>query len=70
MQEVRFGPTRSRSILGSMNDFVIQVDAEFSRDVEIVYLDGVDLRLSEVPCGPLKYRNPAEVALELITRAA
>ena len=70
MQEVRFGPTRSRSVLGSMNDFVYQVDAEFSEGEEVVYLDEVDLRLSEVPCGPLKYRNPAEVALDLMTRAA
>ena len=70
MQEVRFGPTRSRSVLGSMNDFVYQVDAEFSEGEEVVYLDEVDLRLSEVPCGPLRYRNPAEVALDLMTRAA
>jgi hypothetical protein len=70
MQEVRFGPTRSRSVLGSMNDFVYQVDAEFSEGEDVVYLDEVDLRLSEVPCGPLKYRNPAEVALDLMTRAA
>lgn len=70
MQHVRFGPTRSKSVLGSMNEFVYQVDAEFSYSSEVVYLDGVDLRLSEVPCGPLKYRNPAEVALDLISRAA
>lgn len=70
MQEVRFRPTRSRSILGSMNDFAIQVDGEFSRGEEVVYLDAVDLRLSEVPCGPLKSANPAEVALALLTRAA
>ncbi len=70
MQQVRFGPTRSKSVLGSMNDFVYQVDAEFSQGREVVYLDGIDLRLSEVPCGPLKYRSPAEVALDLITRVA
>ena len=70
MQHVRFGPTRSRSVLGSMNDFVYQVDAEFHQGGEVVHLDGVNLRLSEVPCGPLKYRTPAEVAVELLTSAA
>ena len=64
------GRRAAGSVLGSMNDFVYQVDAEFSEGEEVVYLDEVDLRLSEVPCGPLRYRNPAEVALDLMTRAA
>lgn len=56
--------TESRSVLGSMNDFKIQVEyrlADFGDDA----YEELTFELSEVLCGPLDYGRPAEVALEL-----
>jgi hypothetical protein len=67
MADVRIDRTASRSILGSMNDFAVSVDAEFRyRAVEVVYLSEVNLRLSETPCGPLGYETPRMRALALL----
>ena len=70
MSLVRFGPTRSRSVLGSMNDFAWTARAYFQSDRPTIYLDQLDFRLSETPCGPLNYESPAEVALRLLQSAA
>ncbi len=68
MQEVRFGPTRSRSVLGVMNEVVEQVWAEFDHGGPVVTLGDVDLRLSEVPWSPLwkTHHSPAQAARALL----
>lgn len=58
MQEVRFGATRSRSVLGVMNEAVEQVWAEFEfGDGPVVSLADVGFRLSQVPWSPLRRRG-------------
>ena len=69
MQWVRFDRTLSRSVLGSMNDFAFTADAFFRRPESDVYLEDLDWRLSETPCGPLGYAQPLERARELLGAA-
>ena len=66
MQVVRFAPTRSRSILGSMNDFRIAVDAYFRSGRESVDLSELNRRLAHTPCGPLKYEMPETLGPALV----
>ena len=61
--EWRIGKTRSRSILGSMNDF--------SFNFENALRDGLSpeaaaIDLAGMPCGPLRWRFPGEAALRLL----
>jgi len=69
MQSVCFDRTLSRSVLGSMNDFAFTADAFFLRPGSEVYLEDLDWRLSETPCGPLGYAQPFERARELLGAA-
>jgi Domain of unknown function (DUF6933) len=65
LAEVAIGTTASRTVLGSMNDFAVQaywhIKAKGSCD-----LVGLALALSESPCSPLRYRQPGQVARELL----
>jgi len=71
MQWVRFDGTMSRSVLGSMNDFALTAQAFVRRpDASVVYLEDLDWRLNETPCGPLAYAQPLERARELLLGAA
>ncbi len=71
MQWVRFDATVSRSVLGSMNDFALTAHSFFHHpDIPEVYLEDLDWRLNETPCGPLAYAQPAERARELLLGAA
>jgi hypothetical protein len=67
MLDVCFGPTASRGVLGSMNDLAVQCRFRLEEDPHM-NLSDLALQLSEVPCGPLKYRYPAEVAIELLQK--
>jgi len=69
MAEVVFAPTRSRSLLGSLNDFGFMARARLiSRRPESL-LD-MSLDLAEVPVGPLKFGNPGDSARQLLGRKA
>ena len=69
MAEVVFAPTRSRSLLGSLNDFGFMARAGLiSRRPESLLQMSLDL--AEVPVGPLKFRNPGDAARELLGRQA
>ena len=61
--EWRFGKTASRSILGSMNDFVLNFQTAFYHglDAEAAAID-----LAGMPCGPLNWRFPNEAARQLL----
>lgn len=67
MADVRFGPTASRGVLGSMNDLAVQCRFRLEEDPHM-NLSDLALQLSEVPCGPLKYRYPADVTIELLQK--
>ena len=65
MAETHFTATRSRSVLGTMNDYKIQIEAGFDQTGGVNPLD-MALRLSQCPVGPLQYRVPGEISLELL----
>jgi hypothetical protein len=66
--EIQFGKTRSRSVLGSMNDiaFQYQVIAEMAEDKTDLSLSNAEYQMSQMPCKPIDYRAPIDVAKELL----
>jgi hypothetical protein len=66
MQRYQIARTNSRSVLGSMNDMSGLAEAELAARDGRLDLHEVNLRLAEVPCGPLGYRTPGETAWELL----
>jgi hypothetical protein len=64
MKAVAFGTTASQRVLGSMNDLVSQCRWRL-KDSPDIDSGTLALELSEIPCGPLSYRYPREVALEM-----
>jgi hypothetical protein len=70
MQVVRFAPTESRSVLGSMNDFRVAVDAYFRSGTRTVYLSELNRWLAHTPCGPLQYQLPEDVGPALVRSAS
>jgi hypothetical protein len=69
MAEVVFAPTRSRSLLGSLNDFGFMARARLNSRRPESLLE-MSLDLAEVPLGPLKFGNPGDAARELLGRQA
>jgi len=61
-KKYRFVKTNSRSILGSMNDFKIQIKIQVQHKgkLEFTY-DLINHLINEVPMGTLKYAQPVEV---------
>jgi hypothetical protein len=55
----------NRKTLGSMNDFVFQVQVRLEQDRDGT-LEQVAFDLSGIPCGPLKYGYPREAVLEIL----
>jgi hypothetical protein len=66
--QIQFGKTASRSVLGSLNDFAWQYQslAEEARSKADLSLSNAEFNMSQVPCGPLDYQFPAEVARMLL----
>ena len=67
--QILYGKTASRSILGSMNDFAwhYQIKAEEAKEKADLSLSKVELEMSEIPCKPIDFRSPSEVAIELLS---
>jgi hypothetical protein len=67
-QQIQFGKTASRRILGSMNDIAWQYQtmAEDAENKVDLSLSKAELNLSQMPCKPIDYRFPAEIARELL----
>jgi len=67
--QVRYGKTASRRILGSMNDFawLYQIKAEEAKGKADLSLSKVELEMSQMPCRPIDYRFPSDVAIELLS---
>lgn len=70
MLEAQIAKTASRSVLGSMNDLTVQVQytAEIDEYDDIINLDEVELRLSQIPYKSLGYRLPSEALEDLLER--
>lgn len=68
LDQVQFGKTASRSVLGSMNDFAwhYQMMAEEASSKTGLSLSKAEYQLSRMPCGLLDYQFPADVAKELL----
>lgn len=66
--QIQFGKTVSHRILGSMNDIAWQYQtiAEEAENKSDLSLSKVELILSRMPCKPIGYRFPSEIAKELL----
>ena len=65
MADTHIATTRSKSVLGTMNDYKFQIEAMIHESGGISLLE-MSINLSKIPVGPLKYRFPGEVALDLL----
>jgi hypothetical protein len=66
--QIQFGKTVSRRILGSMNDIAWQYQnlAEAAENKTDLSLSKAELNLSQLPCKPIGYRFPSEIAKGLL----
>jgi len=62
-REVAFAPTRSRQVLGSMNDFAFMAKVGASRQRETI--EEMVLFLARTPCSPLGMDHPDRVTQAL-----
>ena len=60
MRRAQLAPTRSRSVLATMNDYAFQIEGRY-HEWGGVYPLQMSLDLSGCPSGPLGYRLPGEV---------
>ena len=65
MRQVAYGPTRSKRVLGSMNDFMFQL-SWLLHDRPGIGLVDASLHLAETPCSPIGYKSPDDFTLELL----
>ena len=63
MEIIRIEGSNSRSVLGSMNDFVHHLKWQAVRGYTFQDVDALEEMLSETPMGSLKYCYPVEVAM-------
>lgn len=61
MRCIQVDRTNSRSVLGSMNDFVFQLRWRFSEGLSLEDADRLEDDLAQTPMSALKYGNPAQV---------
>lgn len=67
MEDITLGKTRSRQVLGSMNDFAFAIDHYSRQDGSLLDLA---LWLAETPCSPLKMGSPDRVTIEIMGRSS
>ena len=62
LEPLHFAPTRSRSVLGSMNDqaFAAKIYLEHESPWDAM------VRLSDTPCSPLGYETPRDVTTRVV----
>ncbi len=65
MAEMVYGSTKSRTVLGSMNDFIATMKFAAHVRREWTLEDWAD-DCNETPCSPLEYAHPRKVALHLL----
>lgn len=67
LQPLAFAATRSRSVLGSLNEFVFQLKARAAHPLGRDWTPQTfEDELGEVPCSPLGYDHPVAVARRLL----
>jgi hypothetical protein len=66
MHEYRVGRTTNKSILGSLNEFMFHLEHGLHSRPELS-LTHRALKLADMPCKPLAYAFPSEVALALLS---
>jgi len=69
MSDAVFAPTRSRSVVGSLNEAVSMARTFLARRPSITVLE-LALDLAEVPIGPLKGANSGDATAGILGRAA
>lgn len=65
MSEMRFGRTRSRSLLGTLNDFSFMTGASPSRPVKEQSLEAIARFLARTPILPLEGARPIDLTRQL-----
>jgi len=68
MSHIAVVKTRSRSVVGTMNDFVFQ--ATVYREHGTTDLLDLALRLAETPCSAIGYSSPARLLREIVEGSA
>jgi len=57
MNPVAFGPTRNRRVLGTINDFLLQLSWHFHDHPASPLIDA-SIWLARTPCKPISYKSP------------
>ncbi len=65
MEPLYFGRTNSRSVLGTMNDFVQMFKYMLPDGQDLTVLDW-SLQLAEAPCGPIGMESPNRLSRRLL----
>lgn len=64
MQGLRFGRTINKRVLGSLNDFMFQLDCSVHDEPDMPLLLR-SLELGQIPCSPIGFKFPTEATVEL-----
>jgi len=70
LREIRIGRTRSRRVLGVMNDFAFHVTYRDDYPSACGDYEHLSSLLWRIPCGPLKYEYPITEASRLLQEGA
>ena len=65
----RFGRTRSRQVLGSMNDFAFLADRHIRDNGADLDLERIERMLNRAPCRPIQYQSPDRLTPTLFAPA-
>jgi len=65
MVTARYAATQNRSIFRTMNDYKLQIDSLLAESLKVSEIE-IALHLSICLVGPLQYRSPDEVTLDLL----
>ena len=65
MRQFAYGPTQSKRVLGTMNDFMYQLSWLLHDRPGISLVDAA-LHLAEIPCRPIGYKRPDDFTRELL----
>lgn len=68
MRDVTFTTTASRSVLGTMNDDAIYIEAVFRDDIT-VSLYTLSVKVADTSVGPLGYDQPRDVVRRLLEKS-
>jgi hypothetical protein len=69
MQAVRIGRTANRSVLGSLNDFMFQLESGIAANPDRSLVEHA-LWLAQTPCKPIEYASPDRATAALFLSAA